>query len=246
MLDSVEKIKVVQSNDIVLLQSGGLDSCVLACLYKKMGFNVHHLFIDYGQNCKEKELESVKKIVKEYGGVIHTAKIEIPWFKDYTNLVEDQQSIFDDNIPENLGSIEAKTYVPLRNHIFLSLAGSLAESLNIPLISCAINGGEDEFKKPIGYTPDAHANFVLKIEESLSEASTFKHLQNKEFVLLTPLLFVDKSDIIRYAYYELNMDFSLSWSCYNNTSNKPCGVCPSCCHRAESFKIVGIKDTSLN
>ena len=56
----------IENKRVVLLQSGGLDSCVLASLFHKFGFEIHHLFVDYGFNSAERDLRNVKKIVKKY------------------------------------------------------------------------------------------------------------------------------------------------------------------------------------
>ena len=56
----------IEDKRVVLLQSGGLDSCVLASLFNHFGFEVHHLFVDYGFNSADRDLRNVKKIVKKY------------------------------------------------------------------------------------------------------------------------------------------------------------------------------------
>ena len=120
MLYEIEHIKAVEDKRVVLLNSGGLESCYLACLLSTYGFTIHHLFIDYDQNAKEGEILAVNNLIKKYGGTLHYAKISLPWFSTSTSLCSGEEI---DNliVSAYMGTVEAKTYVPLRNHIFLSM-----------------------------------------------------------------------------------------------------------------------------
>jgi 7-cyano-7-deazaguanine synthase len=51
--------------DGVLLASGGMDSTVLAYDLAHKGENIILLFLDYGQHCAEKELQTLKKVLPE-------------------------------------------------------------------------------------------------------------------------------------------------------------------------------------
>ena len=69
MLHSLKDIKAVSDKRVVLLQSGGLDSCYLASLLSSYGYDIHHVYIDYGQNSKAQELAAAQKIVNRYGEI---------------------------------------------------------------------------------------------------------------------------------------------------------------------------------
>lgn len=100
----------VEDKRVVLLQSGGLDSNVLASLFKDCGFEMHHIFVDYGQNMKEKELEYARKIAEYYGGTLSEVKLELPWLKETTCLVDNV--VNDSGAFDSLNAIEHGTYVP--------------------------------------------------------------------------------------------------------------------------------------
>ena len=51
--------------DGVLLASGGMDSTVLAYDLKNQNKNIILLFLDYGQHCRDKEYETLKKVIPE-------------------------------------------------------------------------------------------------------------------------------------------------------------------------------------
>ena len=232
----------IKDKRVVLLQSGGLDSCYLACFLSKLDFEIHHLYVDYGQNANKKELEAVEKIVAEYGGTLHKAKLDMPWLHDSTILCGHEVGEY--GVSETMGCVEAKTYVPMRNHLLISLASSLAESLDIKYIASALDGSQDIFGRPKGGTPDKHPNFVKKLEQSLSEASTIKHIKHDKFEIIAPTISQTKeTNILRGLY--LGCDFGLSWTCYNN-SDEPCGECCACIDRANHFANVGVEDPLIS
>lgn len=243
MQTNITKISNITDKRVVLLQSGGLDSCFLASLFSYLGFEIHHVFVDYGQNSREQEKRAVEAIVKEYGGTLHCVEMSIPWLKDSTVLVENQE-VKNADIPRKFSAVKVGVYVPMRNHLLLSLASSLAESLEIPYIASGIDGKQDFWGRPITGTPDKHPNFVRALEKSMSEGSVIKHIKGKKFELLCPLVGVEKYDTIAYGTRFLNTKWELSWSCYNN-SEEPCGTCGACVDRQWCFDYLGLKDPAL-
>ena len=239
MLYDIDLLKDIEDKRVVLLNSGGLESCYLTCLLSKYGFEIHHLFVDYGQNAKEGELLAVNNLIKKYGGVLHTAKVDLPWFATSTSLCSGEK-IGDPLVTKYMGTVEAKTYVPLRNHIFLSFAGSLADSLSIPYIASGLDGIQDCFGVPIGSAPDKHPNFAYAIENSVNEASAYHHTEGGYIEVIAPILCCTKEDTILNG-ENIDCDFSLSWSCYNSGS-EPCGTCCACVDRKYHFEQLGKKE----
>lgn len=227
---------------VVILQSGGLDSNVIASVFNYFGFEIHHIFVNYGQNMLEKEREYSKKIAEYYGGTYQEVTLDLPWLKDTTslvgNLVDDTHET-ESQFNVNLTGV----YVPLRNQMLLSIAGSYAEAYEIPYIACAFDGAEDENHIPTGGTTDKHPTFVKKLEDSLNEGSAFHHIKGEKFTILTPVMGLYKPEIIGLG-LATDSDMSISWSCYNK-ADKPCGQCSACKLRAEAFKEVEMEDPSL-
>lgn len=231
----------IKDKRVVLLQSGGLDSNIIASVFNYFGFKMHHIFINYGQNMLKKEREYSKKIADYYGGTYQEVTLDLPWLKSTTKLVNN--TVSDKEAKGALNANLTGTYVPMRNHIMLSVASSYAEAYGIPYIACAFDGAEDENKKPIGGTTDKHPEFVRKIEESINEGSEMYHIDNKKFKILTPVMDLFKEEIIGLG-LATEADMSLSWSCYNK-SDKPCGQCSACVTRANAFKTLEIEDPAL-
>lgn len=241
---NINKYGKIKNKRVVLLQSGGLDSCVLASLFHHHGFEIHHLFVDYGFNSAKRDLENVKKIVQKYGGELHIVKIDMPWLKESTCLVNGG-TVDDTQYGDGaMNTYFAGTYVPLRNTFLISIAGSLCESLKIPYIATALDGAEDEIThEPTGGTSDKHPTYVRKLEDALNEGSSVHHLENMNIRILTPIMGFFKEDTITMGEI-LGTDFSLCNSCYSD-SEEPCGVCSACKVRREAFASVGLDDPLL-
>lgn len=237
MLTGKDDLFQVEDKRVVLLQSGGLDSCYLACLFNRHGFEVHHVFIDYRQNARVRELESAEKIVEKYGGELHVVDLDMPWLESSTLLRGHRAESFENlGIEARLSAVTTGTYVPMRNHIFLGIASSLAEALKIKYIASGLDGWQDEGGRPQGGTTDKHPNFVREIERSLREGSAMTHVSHNDFELIVPILAYEKHQVINNGLF-IGCDFSLSWTCYNN-GDKPCGVCGSCGDRRMNFEYL--------
>lgn len=239
MYRNLKNIASIKDKRAVVLQSGGLDSCYIANLLHHYGFSLHHLYVDYGQNSRSQELAAAQKIVARTNGELHIVTLDMPWLSTSTKLVGDQH-IEEYAVPKKFGCIEAGTYVPLRNHVLLSLAGSLAEALQIPYIAAGLDGDQDLFGTPKKGTTDKHQNFARDIERSISEGSTLKHLHGKNYSIIAPLIGDTKEAEIIHG-TKLGFHWEDSWTCYNNSS-KPCGTCCACVDRKLHFKNVGISD----
>lgn len=233
-------LSLIKDKRVVLLQSGGLDSCYLACLFNYYGFEIHHVFINYGQNSADMELLSAKKIVERYGGNFSAVNIELPWLKDssFINGHTIKCTLSEENVP--LGSVASKIYVPMRNLMFIGIASSYAEAYKIPYIGTGLDGLQDLKGRPLHGTPDKHPNFAIKMEQAIIESSAYHHVDGKDFEILCPIIGNEKFMTIHNGII-LNCDFSLSWTCYNH-SDKPCLTCDSCLSRLWAFEDLGYED----
>lgn len=242
MIDKRFDLSLIEDKRVVLLQSGGLDSCYIACLLERYGFEeIHHVFVDYGQNSAEQELKATKAIVEKYGGELHIVGIDLPWLKESTLL--NGHKVGAPVIERQYGAIKYGTYVPMRNSVLISIASSLAESLQIRYIATGLDGSQDCFGEPLGGVTDKHPNYAKALEEALSEGSAMRHVHHNGFELITPIICNDKKDTIASARF-IGCDLSLSWSCYNN-GDKPCGNCGSCFNRKEAFEELNLVDPAL-
>lgn len=225
---------------IVLLQSGGLDSCICSAFFHHLGFQIYHVFIDYGQNAKDQELKSARLIAEKYGGILYETSIKLPWLETSTNLVNNTDKYQGKIEYEPLSAIKTGCYVPFRNTFLLSIAGSLAEAEHIRYIGVAFDGSENIFHRPTGGTVDKHPTYVKAFEKLFQEGSSLYHVEGVSIKVITPVMGMLKEDILNLGLY-LNADMSLSWSCYNN-SDKPCLECSACHLRDDLFKSFSMED----
>lgn len=241
MFSDYNRYGAISDKRVVLLQSGGLDSNICAAIMKYHGFEIHHVFVDYGQNSVNNERAMVEKIVKRYGGTLHSCKIELPWLKEASVLIGGK--VEDWEADGALNTLDTGVYVPMRNLMLLSIASSLAESLQIPNICAALDGVQDFDGVPLGGTTDKHPSFIRKVESAITEGSELHHVYGGKYTILTPLMGRCKSEGVLIG-KKFFADMSISWSCYNS-SEVPCGECSACRARAQGFYYAGLKDPLL-
>ena len=212
----------------LVLFSGGLDSTTMLAMVKSDGYEITALTINYNQR--------------------HVSEIEFSK-KSLSQLQINKQIIFDldlskiggsaltDNIPVPIDSNDniPTTYVPARNTIFLSLASSFAERLNISDIFIGANIIDYS-----GY-PDCRPEFIKSFEKTIN-LGTKLGVEGSHFSIHTPLIKMTKAEIITKG-HSLGVDYSLTLSCYNPTdSGLACGKCDSCKFRKDGFKDAGLPD----
>lgn len=108
----------IDTRKIVVLCSGGLDSIVTAELYRRTGYDVNLLYIDYGNENAEEEAEKVKSY-----GTKHNLKL-------YRELLQT------DFLGEAIKA--SPSYIPMRNLMFASIALSLAETIGAGAIALGV------------------------------------------------------------------------------------------------------------
>ena len=212
----------------LVLFSGGLDSTTMLAMVKSDGYEITALTINYNQR--------------------HVTEIDFSK-KSLSQLQINKQIIFDldlskiggsaltDDIPVPIDSNDniPTTYVPARNTIFLSLASSFAERLNISDIFIGANIIDYS-----GY-PDCRPEFMKSFEKTIN-LGTKLGVEGSHIRIHTPLIKMTKAEIIRKG-HSLGVDYSLTLSCYNPTdSGLACGKCDSCKFRKDGFKNAGLSD----
>ncbi|WP_010283092.1 7-cyano-7-deazaguanine synthase QueC [Bacillus timonensis] len=110
------------------------------------------------------------------------------------------------------------TFVPGRNLIFLSFAAVLASQIGAKHIITGVC--ETDFS---GY-PDCKDAFVKSLNVSINLA------MDKEFVIHTPLMWLDKAQTWKLADDLGVLDFvrEKTLTCYEGIIGEGCGECPSC------------------
>jgi 7-cyano-7-deazaguanine synthase len=218
----------------VVLLSGGLDSATTLAIARAEGYECHALSFDYGQRhvC---ELESAKKVAAALGAVQHlTLRLDL-------RAIGGSALTADIDVPkgrsdEAMSTGIPVTYVPARNTIFLSHALAWAEVLSAEDVFIGVN-----FLDYSGY-PDCRPEFIEAFEKLANLATQAGVEGRSRFRVHTPLIELSKAQIVARA-YELNVDLSLTWSCYApEPDGRACGLCDSCLLRKKGFAEARLAD----
>ena len=129
------------------------------------------------------------------------------------------------------------TYVPARNMIFLSTALAWAEVLNARVIFFGAN------KQDYVNYPDCRPDFFSAFEKTASLATRIGD-DGQRIVVDTPLIHNNKSEIIGLG-LKLNVNYALTWSCYNPQGDAPCLLCDACMMRQQGFAGLDMIDPLL-
>ena len=135
---------------VLVLASGGLDSTVVVALYKNLGYDVHLLYLPYGNINEKAETERLLKIREKFG---------IP--AENTLVVKLNLNYSNSSCIHKDGT---NPYVEMRNLIFLSYAISVAEAKGIDLVAVGF------ISVPAGY-PDTTEQFIHDINNLALNAS---------------------------------------------------------------------------
>tara|TARA_Y100000589_G_scaffold330759_1_gene381457 strand:- start:2747 stop:3421 length:675 start_codon:yes stop_codon:yes gene_type:complete len=217
---------------IVILISGGLDSSTVAGLANNSEANIVGLSFDYGQRHK-KELKAATKIAKHFQfKEFRTVKLDLSLWGG-SSLTDKNQAIPMNGLNSN---IIPSTYVPGRNTIFISIALSYAEAINADFIGLGVNALDYS-----GY-PDCRPDYIEQFQK-LANLSNKRGRENKPIRLWTPLLNLNKEEIIDLAFNH-NVPIEDTWSCYLG-GNEPCQKCDSCRIRIKAYKAWLIKNKKI-
>ncbi len=213
----------------VVLLSGGLDSMVTAGIAKAQGYSVNALTVDYNQRHR-RELESAGVIAEALGVERHLV-LPLDLRKIGGSALTSEMAV-----PKGgVGADIPVTYVPARNLLFLSLTLAWCEAIGAQDIFIGVNALDYS-----GY-PDCRPEFIASFEKT-AELATKAGSEGAKFAIHAPLQLMSKAEIVEKA-YELDLDPSMSWSCYDPGPDcRPCGLCDSCRLRQQGFEQTGRQD----
>ena len=219
----------------MVVLSGGQDSTTCLFWAKQKFADVHSITFNYGQK-HQLEIESAKKI-SEMAEVSSHQIIDLP------NVLKGRSPLTNPDIAletyndyaemdKTIGDRVEKTFVPMRNAFFLTLAANYAlEKDCFNLVTGVCQGDNANY-------PDCRQSFITQQEKTVNEA-----LGINNFTIHTPLMALSKADIVRLAD---NLDGCMSAMAYSHTCYSgvfpPCGKCHSCVLRAYGFAEAGIED----
>lgn len=229
------EIMTHEGKNAMVVFSGGIDSttCLAMAIDLYGKERVKALSFTYGQK-HSVELEHAKAIAKYYG-VEHIIRDISDIYKGNTTckLLKGNEEVehtrYEDQTEAN-GHHAVDTYVPFRNGIMLAYAAAIAIEKNCEVIYYGAHADDAEGNA----YPDCSHAFNFAMNEAIREGT------GGEVYIYDPIIDIRKNEVIARG-LELNAPYHLSYSCYEG-HKKPCGTCPSCRKRIESFLANGVTD----
>ncbi len=201
------------SKNALVVLSGGQDSTTCLFWAKQKFDKVYAITFDYEQKHK-KEIEIAREIAEQADVPFHL--MQLPFINQLgSNALTDSTIEMDAEKPiDRLPN----TFVPGRNLFFLSIAAVYARQLDIKYIITGVS--QTDFS---GY-PDCRDTFIKSLNVSLNLAL------EDQFVILTPLMWMDKAETWALAdkLGVLDLVRSKTLTCYNGFPGDGCGHCPAC------------------
>lgn len=196
------KLKVAknkeQKDKIVILNSGGFDSVVLAheVNYLNPDTEIHNLFFNCGQLCVNEERRCSTQCAEKLGFIFKEFTLpEFNWSNSVLN-----------------GGKDSTQYIPHRNLVFMSYAISYAEAIGAKKIYLALVQSPDGV-----YYTDTTAKFI----EDLNRISKDVGIQ-----IEAPFLTQSKEGLLKSLARNYGIMRKDVHSC--NFSDSGCGECPDC------------------
>ncbi|WP_100404183.1 7-cyano-7-deazaguanine synthase QueC [Bacillus solitudinis] len=196
----------------VVVFSGGQDSTT--CLF----WALHHfkevatVTFNYGQRHSQ-EIECAKEIASELGVSFHVLDMGLINQLSANALTRDEIEV-----KEGEDGELPSTFVPGRNHLFLSFAAIYAKAQGARHLITGVC--ETDFS---GY-PDCRDIFIKSLNVTLNLA------MDEQFVIHTPLMWLNKEETWEMAdeFNALAFIREKTLTCYHGIRGEGCGECPSC------------------
>jgi len=203
----------ITNESAVVLFSGGQDSTTCLFWAKNQFKKVYALSFFYGQK-HQNEVEIARSIAEKAGVEFHL--IDASFISKLgTNSLTDSSIEMDQEKPADSFP---NTFVPGRNLFFLSIAAVFAREHGVRHLVTGVS--QTDFS---GY-PDCRDSFIKSLNVTLNLA------MDEQFVIHTPLMWIDKTDTWDLAdklgVFDLVRNETLT--CYNGIPADGCGHCPAC------------------
>lgn len=221
----------MKKDTALVVFSGGQDSTTCLFWAKKNFSKVYALSFIYGQK-HVKEVELARAIAQKAGVDFDVMDVSFIGSLGKNSLtdtsIEMDQVKPADSVPN--------TFVPGRNLFFLSIAAVYARERGIRHLVTGVS--QTDFS---GY-PDCRDNFIKSLNVTLNLA------MEEQFVIHTPLMWIDKADTWALAdelgVFDIIRNETLT--CYNGIPGDGCGHCPACKLRREGLEKYLARKNNLN
>lgn len=225
----------------LVVLSGGQDStcCLAIALLSSRFSGVDCITFDYNQR-HDIEIASAQKVAKLLGvqslEVIKVGPV-LAGTSPLTDHTEQLEQYTDfESMDKIIGSRVEKTFVPMRNSLFLTIAANRAVCLGATHIYTGVCQADN------ANYPDCRATFLQAQEAAINEALGFGPLDPRRISIVAPLINVTKAqairDSVRQGYYPY---LAFTHTAYDG-KYPPTGQDHATVLRAQGFLEAGVPD----
>ena len=215
--------RVTRPNAVVVLASGGLDSCALIGHMAREGREVFPLFIKAGMTWESAELHALRRFLSRMPVVLSRRIRPLRVLSvRMDDLYGEHWSTTGRGVP-GWRATDSSVYLPGRNIMLLSKGGVYAATIGVPTIAIGTLSGNP--------FPDGAAAFFRSFGRAISTGLGFP------LKIEAPFRRLGKEEIMRR--FE-DLPLNLSFSCSNPLGLRACGLCAKCRERI----LAGINERS--
>jgi 7-cyano-7-deazaguanine synthase len=171
----------------------------------------------------EGEMEAAERIARAAGVAEHRV-VSIPQLRELSDM---QSKRWLAGLP--------RTYIPMKNATYYSLAAAFAEETGSSFIVGGHNS--DDLRR----FEDTSDEFFVNLQRALRAGSA--RLRERRTRIWRPLRRMPKVKVVSLA-YRLGVPLEMTWSCHMEGSEH-CWKCEGCVARKRSFIEAGVKDPLL-
>lgn len=220
----------------IVVLSGGQDSTTCLFWAKDLGFEVHAVTFDYNQR-HAREIEAAAKVAKLAGVLSHEIITMGPVLKGTSPLVSDnalEQYADHKSLP---GGLE-KTFVPMRNQMFLTIAANRAYIHNAEALVTGVC--EEDY----GGYPDCRQQFIHALAHACNLGTfTGEDGAPASLAILTPLMRLTKKATVDLALTLPGCYAALAWTHTSyDGAYPPVGHDHATLLRAKGFEEANVPD----
>ena len=205
----------LNSEACMVVLSGGQDSTICLGLALQQFKTVHAVTFDYGQrHCRE--LEASINVVKHYiektsRDISHEiVKLGPDTFAGTSPLTDadEQLEMYDNHaeMEEIIGDRVEKTFVPMRNAVFLTIAANRAVVAGCAYLMTGVCQEDN------ANYPDCRQVFINSMEAVINQALGIERDPDNNLIILTPLMRLSKAASIKLALDTPHAYEALRWS----------------------------------
>ncbi|MGB6778761.1 7-cyano-7-deazaguanine synthase QueC [Planococcus citreus] len=209
----------MKNEKAVVVFSGGQDSTTCLFWALEQFSEVLAVTFDYGQRHAQ-EIDHAKRIAETLGVTLQVLDMGLINQLSANALTRDSIEV------EEQKDGPPSTFVPGRNLLFLSFAAIYADAFGARHLVTGVS--ETDFS---GY-PDCRDTFIRSLNVTLNLS------MDKQFVIHTPLMWLDKAGV-----WELSDELGAfefvqteTLTCYHGIPAAGCGTCPSCVLRNQGLQ----------